>query len=1119
MSNGFIQHLDFIYFIYGLAFAILTVFASLPGRDFPEARRLPWLWLAAFAAVHGAHEWIEMFLLWMGTPETVVIRVALLAISFTILLEFGRRANGLSRALLWIAVAVVLVPVALCAANNRWADCEVIVRLLFGSVGAWLASAGLWRAARAQDETAPVPLKAGAAVLVLYGFSVGLVPPDEFSSVWNTTRWTALTGIPIQLVRAVCVLALAAAIMRYGFLHAPRCVTNASEHYPRRLQATLIALALVVGATWLGADYAGGRASAHLRNSLMERATAIAHLLDRDRLIALLESPHDQTDPVVRAVEEQLTRAKQALPDVEQIYLYAMKGHDFVFYVCSKSADPQVQIGPGELYAGDLSDADYALFNEARPFVAGPFTDRWGTWVSAAVPALLDARAHPPVRLALGVDISAETFYQAWRGARLAVIGAGALLALLILDFYSRHHRLGVAALRLAESEGLLRRLSEDLERRVEQRTRELAAANAALQTEINGHREAEAKYRALTEQVPAITYRVELLPEPRTTYISPQLWDLLGYEPSAWMADPECWKRALHPDDAARVIAAVREADRTGTPQVIDLRLRANTGAIKWFRIGSRYQFDENGRPVTVHGVMLDITAQVQADARLKETGERYRLLFEHSPAGLFQFDQSFRITEVNTRFAALLSRRREELIGADLAHMATDDLCGSLRTALAGGESYHEGPGGFRGMASDAWIGVRVSPLFGADRTVIGGIAIVEDLSERRRVEEERMRVQKLESLGLLAGGLAHDFNNILTAVLGNISIARQSAPTGSDIRDALQDAERAALRARDLTHQLLTFAKGGVPIKKRHDLAALVREAASFTVRGSASRCVYELAPDTWCAEIDAGQISQAIQNLIINADQAMPNGGTITLRTFNRVLTAGEVAHLPAGRYVEIQVTDTGVGIPDHLRSRIFDPYFTTKSKGTGLGLTMCFSILQKHGGHIGVESETGVGTTVTLLIPAADRPDPEPVSADASPRELSGRERILVMDDERPILALARRTLEKHGYHVLTAESGEEAVRIFDAERTAGRTVDLAILDITVPGGMGGRETLRRLREREPQLSALVSSGYAQDEVMARFKDAGFSGIIPKPYRVEDLLGAVRQALGASRVHT
>lgn len=1118
MLNGLVQQLDFIYFVYGLAFAILTVFSSLPGRDFPDARRLPWLWLAAFAAIHAVHEWLEMVLLLLGTPETVVIRVVLLAISFILLLEFGRRANGIPRALLWIAIAAVLVPVAICAANHRWADCEALVRLLFGTVGAWLASAALWRAACAPGENAPGPLKAGAGVLALYGLAVGFVPSEHFSSAWNDTTWLAITGIPIQLVRAICALAVAAAIWRYGIQHAPLYVKNASEHSPLRLQATIIALTIVVGTTWLGADYVGRRTSVDLRTSLMERATAIAQLLDREQLIALLESPHDETHPVVRAVEEQLTRAKRAFPDVEQIYLYAMQGPDFVFYACSESTIPEARIRPGELYEGDLSDDDFALFNASRPVVTGPFTDRWGQWVSAGVPALLDPRAHRPVRLALGVDISAETYYHAWRRARLAVLGAGALLALLILDFYSRHHRLGVAALRLAESERLLRRLSEDLERRVEQRTRELAAANAALQTEFAEHREAETKYRALTEQVPAITYRVELHPTPRTTYISPQLRDLLGYEPSEWIADPECWKRALHPDDAERVIAAVREADRTGTPQVIDLRMRANTGAIKWFRIGSRYQFDEHGRPVTVHGVMLDITAQVQTDARLKETGERYRLLFEHSPAGLFHFDPSFRITEVNSRFAALLGRRREELLGEDLAELATDDLCASLRTALAGGESYHEGPDGFRGMESDAWIGVRVSPLFGADRIVIGGIAIVEDMSERRRVEEERMRMQKLESLGLLAGGLAHDFNNILTAVLGNISIARQSAPTGSDIRDALQDAERAALRARDLTHQLLTFAKGGVPIKKRHDLAALVREAASFTVRGSASRCVYELAPDTWRAEVDAGQITQAVQNLIINADQAMPNGGTITLRTFNRVLKAGEVAHLPAGRYVEIQVSDTGVGIPDHVRSRIFDPYFTTKTKGSGLGLTMCFSILQKHGGHIGVESTTGVGTTFTLLIPASEGPEPEPVAAEAAPREMSGRERILVMDDERPILALARRTLEKHGYLVLTAESGEEALRIFDAERAAGRAVDLAVLDITVPGGMGGRETLRRLRERDPQIPALVSSGYAHDEVMAQFKDAGFSGVIPKPYRVEDLLRAVRETLGTSRVH-
>lgn len=1118
MIDGGAQHLDFIYFVYGIAFAVLAAFAAIPGRDFPEARRIPWFWIAVFAAIHGAYEWLELILLAKTIADAGTIRVTLLTLSFLPLFEFSRRALGIARGPLWAIVAAVVLPITILISKNCLLEAEAVGRLAIGGTSAWLAAWGLWRASTDERETAPGWLKVGAAALAAYGILV-CVTSSEVSCGWHaltSAHWLAITGIPVQLLRAGCALILAVAAWRHGMRHAPAFILHTVEPVPRRLRATLIALLLVITGAWLGAEHAGRRASQDIRSSILQRTTVIASLLDAQLLTQLLESPHDATHPVVRAVEEHLTQAKRAFPDLELIYLYGMRGQEFVFYASSEAADPDARVRPGDVYEGDLVEEDYQVFTAARSMVTGPFRDRWGEWVSAAVPALRDANAPARTLLALGADIRAVLYTHTLRRARLIPLGAGALLALIILDFFSRHHRLVVAAMQLAEAERQQRRLSEELDRRVQQRTRELAEANAALQVEMARHQEAETKFRALTEQIPVITYRVDLHPEPRTVYISPQLHDILGYDPAVWMADPDYWKRALHPEDADRVIAAVKDADQTGRPLLLDTRMRSNTGAIRWFRIGWRYQFDDQGRPSSAHGVMLDITEQVQTDARLKETGERYRLLFEHSPAGLFQFDRGLCITDVNDRFAALLGKRRIDLLGVELKQLAPDKLCASFQAAFNGGESYYEGSDVFQGMPADAWIGVRTAPIFGAEHTVIGGIVIVEDMTERRRIEEERLRAQKLESLGLLAGGIAHDFNNILTAVLGNISIARQSAPTVSDIREALQDAERAALRARDLTHQLLTFSKGGAPIKKLHDVAALVREAASFTVRGSASRCIYEFAPDTWAAEVDGGQLTQVIQNLIINADQAMPNGGLIRLRVANRILKEGEVDQLPAGRYVEIKVSDTGTGIPERLLHRIFDPYFTTKAKGSGLGLTMCFSILKKHGGHIGVESRVGVGTTFTLLLPAADGTLSEENSSETRSPEFFGQGRVLVMDDERPILNLARRLLEKNGYTVLTAESGEEALELVDAERAAGRGIDLAILDITVPGGMGGRETLRHLRARDPGIPALVSSGYAQDEVMAQFKDAGFTGVVPKPYRAEDLLAAVSRALAAAR---
>ncbi len=984
MSATFQQHMDFIYFLYGSAFLILAAFAQTPRRH--GASRLPWPRLSLFAALHGLYEW------WAGAApawEAVappILRIGLLAVSFAILLDFGLRGcaaygplpgrRGLFPGLLVLTVVL--------AARGGPAEWEAAVRYGLALPGAFLASLAFRRAARDSEGPGRGGLKAAAFFLLLYAIAAGLFTgPSALgpSQVLHTQAWLHGTGLPMEVVRAVIAAGLAAALWTISMAHLPRTGHALQHEAPLRLKTTISALAGVFLATWIGTDALGRLAGRMLRTSILERASSVANLLDPSLLSALRASPTDERHPVVHEVESMLTRARLAFPDVQQIYLYGLRGGRFMFYASSEARTPSARVRPGDLYEGDISPQDYTFFNTAKPYTFGPFTDRWGRWVSATVPALRE-EGDGRVRLALGLDIAADDYLQSIARWRLIGLGLGALLVLLILDFFTRHHRLWESALRLAAAEREQRALSADLEQRVHQRTRELAEANRALRTEMQQHREA----------------------------------------------------------------------------------------------------------------------------------GERYRLLFEYAPAGVFHYDRELRITEFNDRFAALLRKSRRDLAGAPLEELADAAILPTLRAALDGGEGYHEGSRGFIALEEDTWISLRAAPLFDAAGAITSGIAIVQDLSERRRIEEERMRTQKLESLGLLAGGLAHDFNNILTAILGNISAAREPGTPPAELAEALQDAERAAIRARDLTHQLLTFAKGGAPIKKLHDVGAVVREAAGFTVRGSASRCVYKIDPDTWRAEIDSGQITQVIQNLIINADQAMPAGGVITIETANRHVGANEVPRLAPGRYVQVRVSDTGTGIPDRLIGRIFDPYFTTKKKGSGLGLTMCFSIVQKHGGLIEVTSEPGNGAAFTFYLPAASETAELPAEAAAAPRAATGQGRILVMDDEKPILGLAQRALGRAGYEVLVADRGEEAVRLLDEELRAGRRVDLAILDITVPGGMGGREALRHLRARDPGLNAIVSSGYAPDEVLAQFKSAGFSGILPKPYRADDLLDAVRRAL-------
>jgi signal transduction histidine kinase/DNA-binding response OmpR family regulator len=374
--------------------------------------------------------------------------------------------------------------------------------------------------------------------------------------------------------------------------------------------------------------------------------------------------------------------------------------------------------------------------------------------------------------------------------------------------------------------------------------------------------------------------------------------------------------------------------------------------------------------------------------------------------------------------------------------------------------------------------------------------------EIAERERAEDELLKAQKLESMGILAGGIAHDFNNILTSILSNVSLARMHAASDTEQVKNLLAAEKAALRARDLTQQLLTFSRSGVPVKKPASIVQLLEDSAEFALMGSGVKLDYSIAEDLWAVEVDKAQISQVISNLVINAAQAMPEGGNIRVRVENAEVKEREIPYLKVGKYMRLSIRDEGVGILKKHLTKIFDPYFTTKKGGSGLGLASTYSIVKNHGGHISVQSESGAGTMFTIYLPAST----ESVLAalDAKEEVFKGSGNILVMDDDPNIRDSVAEVMMFLGYKARFAEDGNEAIDLYLKARENGEGFDAVLMDLTVPGGMGGIEAINRLREIEPSIKAVVSSGYSNDSIMSNYASYGFSGVINKPYKIEEL---------------
>jgi len=595
----------------------------------------------------------------------------------------------------------------------------------------------------------------------------------------------------------------------------------------------------------------------------------------------------------------------------------------------------------------------------------------------------------------------------------------------------------------------------------------------------------------------------------------SDETYRIFGVTPQDYVPSFEANGKFIHPDDFARYDEAFGHALQTGEPLDLDCRMVTKDGLLKHINAKGKAIYDDSGRPIRFIGTVMDVTERKEAEEALQKSEAQYRLLAENVIDVIWTMDLNWKFIYASPSCENLSGYTDKEIVGMTLDQLLTPDSMDLCQKTLAeflspenlGRQEYlpftlPQLELRFKDGSRSVFIEVKGSLLKDSQEQPMGIVGVSRDISERKQLEEQFLQAQKMEAVGTLAGGIAHDFNNILTAILGNIGLAVLDAKTNPQVQDRLAQAEAACLRAQALSQQLLAFAKGGAPVKKLFSVAELLTESTAFTCVGSPVKCETTFPENLWWIEADPGQIGQVFQNLTINALQAMPTGGTIKVWAENLTLGIDSGLPLSAGRYMKISVRDQGMGIPAEHLPRIFDPYFTTKQKGSGLGLASAYAIIKNHHGHIAVESKPGVGATFTIYLPAVEQqvtPQPQ------EDRELLvGKGKILVMDDEEMVREVLGRLLARLGYEAEFARDGGEAIEIFVQAQRSGQAFAAVILDLTVPGGMGGQETMARLQEIDPQVKAIVSSGYSDDPIMADFQKYGVNGVIAKPYRISEL---------------
>ena len=600
--------------------------------------------------------------------------------------------------------------------------------------------------------------------------------------------------------------------------------------------------------------------------------------------------------------------------------------------------------------------------------------------------------------------------------------------------------------------------------------------------------------------------------------YWSEEVYHIYGVDPATFVPSFDAVGKAMHPDDLEPFVKAVNAALYEGHPYEMDYRLIRPDGTERTVHTIGEVSYDAAGKPLVKSGTVQDITERKKMEEALRSSRDFIENILNTVDEAFIVIDREYRIVRANSAYGIQVGMPVPEIVGRhcyEISHQSslpcfeTGEEC-AVRHCYDTGKPHtcvhkHASKDG-----NVLYVETKSFPLKDASGAVVSAIEVINNITDKHLLEEQMLRTQKLEAVGLLAGGIAHDFNNLLQGVFGSISMAKMSSDREGKAYGMLEQAEKALYQATNLTKQLLTFSKGGEPVKKVIALPTVIDNAVRFALSGSNINYQPSADENLWPVEADEGQINQVVHNIVLNASEAMADGGTVRIDMKNVLIPETSGLPLEKGKYVQIDIKDSGMGIPENFLSKIFDPYFTTKKKGSGLGLATSYSIIKRHGGVIMVNSQFGAGTTFSLYLPASEEgPVPEQAAAGDL---LSGKGRILVMDDEDIVRMVAGHMMNGLGYEAVFAENGEQALEKYSVAKKAGKPFDAVILDLTIRGGMGGKETVKRMAEIDPSVRAIVSSGYSADDILAHYGDHGFLAVLSKPYQIEELSRVLHEAL-------